>query len=54
MKNYSHSIQGKIIVGFLIIILMIIGMFCIVLYEWNQSQNLKKSVSEINGKYKVT
>ena len=52
MKNYSHSIQGKIIVGFLIIILMIIGMFCIVLYEWNQSQNLKKSVSEINSEYK--
>lgn len=52
MKNYSHSIQDKIIVGFLIIILMIIGMFCIVLYEWNQSQNLKKSVSEINSEYK--
>lgn len=52
MKNYSRSLQRKIIVGYLTIIMMIVSMILLILYEWNRTQELKTSISEINIIYR--
>ena len=52
MNNNSRSLQRKIIVGYLTIIMMIVSMILLILYEWNRTQELKTSNSEINIIYR--
>lgn len=52
MNNNSRSLQRKIIVGYLTIIMMIVSMILLILYEWNRTQELKTSISEINIIYR--